>query len=69
MTSDLLQKGSVWTDFIFDRRVCPDAFVLGVLEGEGVGPEVIGAALDVLAALESKRGLKVERLYGGLIGR
>ena len=40
-------------------------YVLGVLEGEGVGPEVIGAALGVLAALD---GPKFDIRMGGAIG-
>ncbi len=42
--------------------------VIGYLEGEGVGPEVVGEALRVLAALESATGLRIERRRGGAIG-
>ena len=42
--------------------------MIGVLEGEGVGPEVILAALRVLAALESCGGERFEIRFGGRIG-
>lgn len=42
--------------------------LIGVLEGTGIGPQVIGAALDVLAAAENVLGLKFEVRRGGLIG-
>jgi 3-isopropylmalate dehydrogenase len=42
--------------------------VVGILPGEGIGPEVVGAALGVLDALESVRQLKLRRLVGGPIG-
>lgn len=42
--------------------------VLGILEGEGVGPEVVTAALKVLDAVESVTPLRVVRRFGGDIG-
>jgi 3-isopropylmalate dehydrogenase len=42
--------------------------VIGVLEGSGVGPEVIGAALRVLAAVEEAGELRCDVRRGGLIG-
>jgi 3-isopropylmalate dehydrogenase len=47
----------------------PDSFVVGVLPGEGIGPEVIGAALAVLAAVESAGDARFEVRTGGPIGR
>lgn len=44
-------------------------YVVGYLAGEGVGPEVVRAALGVLAALESATGFRFEVREGGLIGR
>jgi 3-isopropylmalate dehydrogenase len=44
---------------------CP---LIGVIEGSGIGPEVIGAALRVLAAVEEVTGLKFELRHGGAIG-
>lgn len=41
---------------------------LGVLEGEGIGPEVVRATLHVLAALESVSALRFETRFGGPIG-
>ena len=43
-------------------------FVVGVLEGEGIGPEVIGIALQLLQILEKTRGLKFSLSFGGAIG-
>ena len=42
--------------------------VIGILAGEGVGPEVIAAALDVLAAAQDEAGLKLDLRYAGPIG-
>ena len=42
--------------------------MLGLLEGEGVGPEVVGAARTVLAAVESSFGHRFEVRSGGAIG-
>jgi 3-isopropylmalate dehydrogenase len=42
--------------------------LIGVIEGSGIGPEVIGAALRVLAAVEEVTGLKFELRHGGAIG-
>jgi 3-isopropylmalate dehydrogenase len=42
--------------------------IIGVLEGTGVGPEVVGAALRVLRSIEQATGLAFELRYGGLIG-
>jgi 3-isopropylmalate dehydrogenase len=42
--------------------------LIGVIEGSGVGPEVIGGALRVLAAVEEAAGLKFELRHGGPIG-
>jgi 3-isopropylmalate dehydrogenase len=42
--------------------------LIGVLEGTGVGPAVIDAALKVLKAAEAVLDLKIEVRFGGLIG-
>ncbi|HVF85651.1 MAG TPA: isocitrate/isopropylmalate family dehydrogenase [Abditibacteriaceae bacterium] len=42
--------------------------LVGVLEGEGIGPEVIGVALRLLHALEGICGLKFDLCFGGAIG-
>jgi 3-isopropylmalate dehydrogenase len=42
--------------------------LIGVLEGTGIGPTVIDAALRVLHAVEQVLGLKFEVRFGGLIG-
>jgi 3-isopropylmalate dehydrogenase len=47
----------------------PVSLAIGVLPGEGIGPEVIGAALTVLSAVESAGGARFEVRTGGPIGR
>jgi 3-isopropylmalate dehydrogenase len=42
--------------------------VIGVLPGEGIGPEVVGVALDVLDAVSGVTGRKFDIRFGGLIG-
>lgn len=49
--------------------ICTTAHpVIGVLEGTGVGPDVIAATLRVLKSVESVCGLKFDVQFGGLIG-
>jgi 3-isopropylmalate dehydrogenase len=45
------------------------AIVIGVLAGEGIGPEVIDCALGVLRSVANATGLCVEIREGGPIGR
>jgi 3-isopropylmalate dehydrogenase len=42
--------------------------LIGVIEGSGIGPEVVLGALRVLSAVEEVTGLKFELRHGGLIG-
>ena len=42
--------------------------MIGVLEGTGIGPEVVRASLRVLKSVEQALGLKFEVRQGGLIG-
>jgi 3-isopropylmalate dehydrogenase len=51
------------------RCSVPDTLSLGVLEGEGIGPDVIHAALRVLHALEQSGRRKFKVQFGGLIGK
>ena len=44
---------------------CP---LIGVLAGTGIGPEVVGASLEVLQAAAQALNLKFEIRHGGLIG-
>jgi 3-isopropylmalate dehydrogenase len=46
-----------------DRRV-----LIGVLPGEGIGPEIVDAALAVLSAVERAADLRIELRRGGPIG-
>jgi 3-isopropylmalate dehydrogenase len=43
-------------------------FVIGVLEGEGIGPDVLGVCLRLLRILEETRDLKFDLRFGGEIG-
>lgn len=60
------------TDCVFDplarARRHSARHCIGVLPGEGIGPEVVGCALRVLDAVEAVTGLTFERIFGGLIG-
>ncbi|MDX1529893.1 MAG: isocitrate/isopropylmalate family dehydrogenase, partial [Rhodothermales bacterium] len=47
----------------------PARCLIGVLPGEGIGPEVTGAALRVLEAVSEVTGLDAEVRFGGAIGR
>jgi 3-isopropylmalate dehydrogenase len=42
--------------------------LIGVLQGTGIGQEVIGATLRVLSAVEQTTGVQFELRHGGLIG-
>jgi len=44
------------------------SILMGIFAGEGIGPEVIRAALAVLSAVERVSGVRVERRFGGRIG-
>lgn len=60
-----------WTEGWARRRPTPAAAaaVIGVLPGEGIGPEVTAAACRVLRALEPAAGRRFEIRAGGPIGR
>jgi 3-isopropylmalate dehydrogenase len=61
-----------WTDCLDGARIRsakPGPIVVGVLPGEGIGPEVIGSALEVLDRVAGATGLRVEIREGGPIGR
>jgi 3-isopropylmalate dehydrogenase len=68
---DLVRSERRWTAAVFrEPRLAPSngTFSIGVLPGEGVGPEVIGAALEVLSAIETG-GARFALRTGGAIGR
>ena len=43
-------------------------FRIGVLEGEGSGPEIVRVALDVLDAVSAATGVPFDVRFGGAIG-
>jgi 3-isopropylmalate dehydrogenase len=49
-------------------RVERAPFIIGVLKGEGIGPDVIGVCLRLLQILEETRDLKFDLRFGGAIG-
>lgn len=59
-----------WTDAVFRSRrgASAGALTVGVLPGEGIGPEVISVALSVLSAVEAANGARFEVRTGGAIG-
>src|SRR4051812_10532800 len=73
MSSDLLRSPVRWTDAVFrDARPAPvpGRRIVAVLPGEGIGPEVVAAALRVLSAVgASVSGERFEVRTGGPIGR
>jgi 3-isopropylmalate dehydrogenase len=67
-------KASIrWTEAVMRAprrgRGPESALTVGVLPGEGIGREVVAAALRVLAAVESACGRRFEIRTGGAIGR
>ncbi len=60
-----LSTRSKLKDNFFDPSV---THTIGVLEGEGVGPEVVPVALDLLEVLQSHTARRFEVTRGGLIG-
>jgi 3-isopropylmalate dehydrogenase len=61
-----------WSDCLHLSRTCSAgvSFILiGVLPGEGIGPEVTGGALEVLRSVAGATGLELELQQGGPIGR
>jgi len=60
-----------WSDCLRDatRPRQEPSHVIGVLTGEGIGPEVIGCALYVLAAVTSATGRRFTIEHGAPIGR
>jgi 3-isopropylmalate dehydrogenase len=69
-TTDLKISTRRWTDAVFrERPRTPGTLTVGVLPGEGVGPDVIAAALAVLSAVESVSDARFETRTGGAIGR
>lgn len=57
-----------WRDLIAPEVPPASHPIIGVFEGEGIGPEIIRATLRVLAALEQQFGFTVEVREGGPIG-
>ncbi len=58
-----------WSDAVCGRAARAGRLVVGVLPGEGIGPEVVGAALEVVRAALSGGGTDVDFRTGGAIGR
>lgn len=68
--TDLINATRRWTDAVFQVRPRPSGtLTVGVLPGEGVGPDVTAAALAVLSAVGSVSDARFEIRSGGPIGR
>ena len=66
----LAREPARWSDvFRPGPRPRPAQCAVGVLAGEGIGPEVVAAALDVLAAVQDGCGTQFDLDRGGAIGR
>ena len=55
-------KRSAW------QAPIPNKFIIGILTGEGVGPELMSAAGEVLKAIQRNSSYNFEICYGDLIG-
>jgi 3-isopropylmalate dehydrogenase len=68
--SDLVRSGWRWSDAVVrEPRPAPsERFSIAALPGEGVGPDVVAAALEVLSAV-SLGGARFDVSTGGPIGR
>ena len=64
--------GQRWTECLNvhrpSRKSVAGPLLIGVLRGEGIGPEVTRAALEVLDAVTRQTGLAIEICEGGRIG-
>jgi len=73
MSSEQVPSDSRWTDAVFAaprRALDGNRRSVGVLPGEGIGPEVTSAALTVLSALAAVPGApRFDVRVGGAIGR
>jgi len=62
-----------WTECLnvhrLSRKRVAGPLLIGVLRGEGIGPEVTRAALEVLESVIPRTGLAMEICEGGRIGR
>jgi 3-isopropylmalate dehydrogenase len=74
-TDRFKKNGSVRLVTFLDKKNCgavpflPESRpLIGVLEGTGIGPEVIGATLQILKSVGHALNLKFEVRHGGLIG-
>ena len=69
----LLREQVRWSEAVFSNAQPPrtraDRALVGVLPGEGVGPEVIEAALGLLPVLEAAGGGRFDVRFGSAIGR
>src|SRR5579862_9678115 len=67
--TETLKGQAIWSDAIYARPArLTGSRLMGILPGEGIGAEVVGAAMQVLDALEAVRPLGIRRITGGPIG-
>ncbi len=69
----VLRERARWTSAVFaqgrEASAKNGVCTIGILPGEGIGPEVIGAALGLLPVIERAGGVRFELRFGGEIGR
>lgn len=63
------QRWSACLDQRPARGDARNAILVGVLPGEGIGPEIISSTIDVLNVVATAANVRVEVRYGGAIGR
>lgn len=65
-------SNSCWTDCLHSQQLPPfrrGPLVVGVLPGEGVGPEITECALKVLGQVAEATGIELAIRWGGPVGR
>ena len=66
-------RSTRWSECFRDSTITPGPgrtrVLIGVLPGEGIGPEVIAVTLEVLQAAAENHGFDLALEFGGEIGR
>jgi 3-isopropylmalate dehydrogenase len=72
-SGSVLREQARWTSAVFaqgrEASAKNSVRTIGILPGEGIGPEVIGVALGLLPVIERAGGVRFELRFGSEIGR
>lgn len=68
MQSDPLIRMTDWMDWPKPFPKPTNPYLIGVIEGEGIGPEIIKASLSMIPVIEQCTSLRFDIRYGGEIG-